>query len=79
MTKLEMTKRAAKIVVGTSVSFTIANVLRNNVSPAKPSQTAQVWIGSIVVGVMVAEKAEIWIDNKIDELIESYNESKNEN
>lgn len=79
MTKLEMTKRAAKFVVGTSVSFTIANALSNNVSPTKPYQKAEAWVGGIVIGVMVAEKAEVWVDKKLDQLIDSYNESKNKN
>lgn len=72
MNKLELVKAATKFVVGTSVSFCAANVIRNNVTPTNVLQSAEVVVGSIAIGVMVAEQAESWTDKKVDAIHDWY-------
>lgn len=75
MTKLNAAKSVARFVVGGSVSFTVANALRNNTSPTTTIQKLEVVVGSVVVGMMVAKKAEAFTDNQIDEAANWWNEN----
>ena len=64
-------KTGAKFVVGSSVSFTVNAVLRNNAASDKTYQQVEIVVGSCVIGWMVAEKAEDWTDAKIDAILNS--------
>lgn len=75
MSKTIVAKKIAKFVVGGSVSYTIANVIKNNVSPEKPFQAVEAVIGGCVVGLMVAEAAEEYTDKQIDALVTWWNET----
>lgn len=68
MTKIEITKKIAKFVVGASTGFTVSNALHNNVGAEKTHQKVERYVGSTVVGIMVSEQAETWTDRKIDEI-----------
>lgn len=78
MTKTEITKKIAKFVVGTSVGFTVANVLRNNVYPEKTHHKVESAVGSVVVGMMAAGAAESWTDRQIDAIVASWNKAESE-
>lgn len=72
MSKIALAKKIAKPVVGWSVSFAVANIVRNNVAPKNRIQNAEIWIASIVVGAMVAELAETYSQKMIDDAVNLY-------
>ena len=72
MNKLELVKAATKFVVGSSVSFCAANVIRNNVNPTNILQSAEVVVGSVAIGMMAAEHTETWTNKKIDAVHDWY-------
>lgn len=72
MSKIALVKKIAKPVVGWSVSFAVANIVRNNVAPKNRIQNAEIWIASIVVGAMVAELAETYSQKMIDDAVNMY-------
>lgn len=75
MNKTEITKQAAKFVVGGSVSFSVANLIRNNVTPETTIQKMEAYTASVVLGMMVAERAETYTSAKIDEAVTWWNEN----
>lgn len=68
MSKLDMTKKVVKIIVGWSTAYTVGNVIANNVAPDNKFRKAEAVVGGVVVGSMVADAAEDHIDRKIDDL-----------
>lgn len=72
MSKIAIVKKIAKPVVGWSVSFAVANIVRNNVAPKNRIQNVEIWVASIVIGAMVAELAETYSQKMIDEVVELY-------
>lgn len=79
MDKIALVKKIAKPVVGFSVSFAVANIVRNNVLPKNRLQQVEILVASIVVGAMVAEYAEQYVQKTIDSLVETWNEFKKAN
>lgn len=75
-TKTEVTKTIAKLVVGTSVAFTVTNVLRANTPAPKTHHKVEAYIGAFVLGWMVSELAEEWTDRKVDEIVAWYHSAK---
>ena len=75
MTKIELTKRVAKVVVGSSVGFSVNTTLQNNATTIKPIDKARAYIGATVAGVMAAEMTETWTDRKIDAAVSWWNEN----
>ncbi len=70
MNKTKITKMIAKNVVGMSVGFTVSNVIASNVHITKTHHKVMVYVGAMVVGSMVAKKAEQHVDEQIDAIIE---------
>jgi hypothetical protein len=66
MTTTDTVKTIAKYVVGGCVTYTVSSVLKNNTDPEKKRQKAEVYVGSAVIGLMVAEQSERWLNDKID-------------
>lgn len=79
MPKLEITKRVVSALVGVSTSFTVANVIRNNVSSDSKIQQAEIWIGSVACGVVAAEATEKATSKFIDDIATAYQQAKNGN
>ena len=75
MTKIEITKKLAKIVVGSSVGYSVSSTLQNNTATPKPINKAQAYIGGTVAGMMAAEATETWTDRKIDAAVSWWNEN----
>lgn len=65
-------KRIVKWIVGISTAWTVGNVVSNNVNPEKPHQKVEAAVAGAVVGGMVADQAEGWIGNQIDDLAETW-------
>ena len=72
MDKIALAKKIAKPVVAWSVSFAIGNALRNNVAPKNTLQNVELWVASLVVGAIVAEHAEKYIECAIDRAVEEW-------
>jgi hypothetical protein len=79
MDKIALAKKIAKPVVGWSVSFAVANVVRNNVLPKNRLQQVEIWVASIVIGAMVAEHAEQYAQKMIDDVIKAWKEFQKKN
>jgi hypothetical protein len=76
MTTREIAKKVVKTVVGVSTSFTVSNALKNNVASDNPVQKTEIYIGSAVVGMMVADAAERYIDKVFDTVVGAYEDLK---
>jgi len=61
-------KKVAKFIVGWSSAFTVANALRSNVRPKNSVQEAELIIGSIAIGAVASEAAEVWTDKMVDKV-----------
>ena len=70
MTKKDITKAIVCNVVGFSTSFTIANLIRRNLDTDSKLQNAEIWVGSVVVGAMIADRAREFVSTEIDEIDE---------
>lgn len=66
MSKLDIAKGTTKLVVGSSVSFTVARVLSANAPVTSRFQRTEVVIASVALGMLVAEKMDDWTDAKLD-------------
>lgn len=75
-TKTEVTKYVVRSVVAYTTSFTISNLIRVNLQSPSKLETAEIFIGSVAVGMMVADSAEKYIDHTIDVFIEAWQEVK---
>lgn len=68
MTKLEITKAAAKFIVGAGTSKIVSSIIQNNVSPETLTEKVTITAGSIALGSMVADITSKYTDAKIDEI-----------
>ena len=75
MDKTKVTKMVAKHVAAWSTAFAVGNIIRNNVVPKNLIQQIEVQVAAIVLGYMVAERAEEAVSKFIDKIIAGYNEA----
>lgn len=75
MTKTQIAKNVANIVVGSSVYWTTRTVIRNNVLPQTRIQKAKAEIGGIVAGTVAVEYSDRWTDKKIDSIVNWWTEN----
>lgn len=75
---IEYTKVAADIICGLGVSKIVHDVIDTNTVVVTKSDFAKKWIGSIVIGSMVAERASDHINAKIDRIAAFVVEAKEE-
>lgn len=78
MSKLDMTKKVAKIVVGWSTAWTVGNVIANNTNPENKFRKAEAVVGGVVIGSIVADHAEDHIDRKIDDIAALFQGTKDD-
>lgn len=79
MDKIALAKKIAKPVVGWSVSFAVANIVRNNVLPKNRLQQVEILVASVVIGAMVADFAEQYAQKSIDNVVAAWHEFKKTN
>lgn len=73
MSKLDMIKLGARLVVGISTSFTVKSVIANNLTdPETTAEACKMAVGTVMVGAMAAESARIYIDEVVDMGAEMY-------
>lgn len=71
-------KEIGKFIVGSSVGFTVARVLSANAPVDKRRHKAEVYVGSVAVGMMTADAADAWVERKIDAIADGYIKLKTE-
>jgi hypothetical protein len=73
----ELTKQITKAVIGMSVTAVVANVLRNNTSPATSKwNLIQLAVGSVMIGALVAHASDKYIDDTFEQIRNTWNDSK---
>lgn len=68
----ETAKWVANQVVSRSVTATISLAIKQNVAPEKKRHAAYIYVSAWVLGDMVGEMTEPYVDKTIDEYIETY-------
>lgn len=77
MSKLDIAKLAARTIVGISTSFTVKQVIANNLNePESSFEAFKMGCGCVMVGALVAEQARDYIDDVFDSGVRVYNEVK---
>lgn len=77
MSKLDLAKLAARTIVGISTSFTVKQVIANNLNePESAYEAFKMGCGCVMVGAVVAESAREYIDETFDAGVRVYNEVK---
>lgn len=67
MSKLEMIKIGARLLVGISTSFTVKEVIANNLTdPETTAQACKMAVGTVMIGALAAEAARGYIDDVVD-------------
>lgn len=66
MTNRQIVKKIVNVVVTTSVAFTVSSALKVNTPAVKPHHKVEAYVGSFIVGSMVADKAGTYTDGKVD-------------
>jgi len=72
MNKFDIAKKIAKILVGTSTSFTVAHVIKQNADPKNALQTAEILIGAASLGMVAAQLTEEYTGRLFDETRENF-------
>lgn len=70
------TKLVAHNVVAISVSYAVSAALAGNLNPVKIHHKVEAVIGSMAVGMMVAERASDWTDKQVDALFDIFESPK---
>lgn len=69
MTKTEVAKWAAALVVGGTTTKVVKEIIQNNTDPTTIADKSAVIVGSYVLGAIVADASKKWTDAKLDSLI----------
>lgn len=76
MTKIEIFKFAARLVVGVGTTTVSNSIIKNNVQPTTVIEQISVGVAGVVIGSMASEATKAHTDAKIDSLVEAWNKSK---
>lgn len=71
-TNIQLVKAVARLIVGVSTSFVVANVLRNNVTPASKLQEAELAVAAFAIGGATSEVTKQYTDKTIDSIHDLY-------
>lgn len=74
--RLPFVRTASKFVVGKSVSGVIVTIVHQNTETFTKSQKIQLYVGAYVIGAMVADAAEDYIDKRIDDVLDAWDGAK---
>lgn len=75
MDKRQITKTAAKIVVGTTVGSFVTKALIANIPPSEKLKTAE--MTGVLVGAVTADKLQPHTDKIVDDFFDRRNAKKN--
>ena len=76
--KLLVARRAINIVAGFGVSKVVKDIVVNNVTIETKLDLAKVWVGSAVIGSMVADAGSKHINTRFDQVVGWYEEQREE-
>lgn len=68
--KIQIAKLVAQIATTVGVSKVTHDIISNNTTVETTADAVKVWIGSFVIGGMVAERAHEHVDRRIDGTID---------
>lgn len=71
-------KTISRFVVARLTSICVVTVISQNTDPETPLQTAGVFVGSHVLGEMVADATKPFVDRQIDEWADAVDAVKNQ-
>lgn len=74
--KLALTKKIIHVTVGAGVSKVVNDIIENNTTVETPLDVVKVWIGSIMIGSMVADHGRKHLDTKLDKMVSTWEEHK---
>ena len=70
MTKTEIAKRVASLMVGFGTGKVVKEIIDNNTAdPENVTDKVRIVVGSYVLGAIVADAAKDWTDQKIEAVI----------
>lgn len=75
MTKLDITKKVASIIVGIGTCQIITAISVNNTQPQKLTDKVTVTAGSVVMGWIAADVTRAYTDQKIDAIAQWWREN----
>lgn len=75
--KLQTTKMITRVIVGFGATSITNQIVRNNVVPGSLFQKITITAAMIAAGAMLGEKLGTYTDDKIDEIVELVEDSKN--
>lgn len=78
MSKLGIAKFVIKTTVGLSAAYCTSEVIEANVDPDTTEEKVKLFVGSMVIGSMVAANAKQYVDDGVDNLVELWQSRKAE-
>ena len=78
-THIETIKTCVKIVVGTSVTYVTATVIRTYCPHTNKVQKTKVLVSSYVLGAMLADKAAEYVERQIENIVKTVRELRAKN
>jgi hypothetical protein len=73
-----MVRLLAQVAASVGVSKVVNDVIRNNTQVLTTSDALRVWMGSVVIGSMVADNAAKHVDARVTEIAE-WNQKRKSN
>lgn len=70
--KIDIAKSITSAVVGGSTTFTVNRIIANNVTTETRPEKIKAYIGSFVIGAVVAEQTKAYTDRQIDKIAASW-------
>lgn len=75
MTKLEVFKFAAGVVVGVGTGKIVSGIIRSNVTPKNGWQKFTIVAAGFVIGAMAANSTKNYVDELVNEAMEAFAEA----
>lgn len=69
-------KFVAKVATTIGVGHTIGNIIKNNTTPENGAETAQIFVGSYVLGAMITHHAVNHVESQVDQVATWYKNRK---
>lgn len=76
MNKLDIATKAVKFIAASTTSFAVSRAIRSTAVTNNALENAEVLVGGFIVGWMVGDAAEKFVEQKINETIAKVNEDK---
>lgn len=75
--KLKLIKATINFAVTASTSKIIKEIIQNNTDPVTLADKAQVLVGSVALGGLIADATSKYTDEQVNEIVAKWNEHKN--